>query len=110
MQLLSDVTRHRWCTITLTGVMAAGNVGDATFPSIVGLGLRNFPRDEHVRPCRNSRLELPVRAACTPRYFFNSIFCWTDKGHRAIEFFLYSLGQSARIGKSGLRTTFSDEP
>ena len=71
-QLRRHMRDNGRCAIPLRGKVAAGHESHAHFARKVRLRLGNLSGDEGIGASGNRRLEIALRAATAPRYFFNS--------------------------------------
>ena len=75
---------HRWRTKTFAGVVATGQVRDASFARIVRLRLGDLAGDEGVGPSANRGFKIALRATAAPCYVFDSSWRTTDKDYGPI--------------------------
>src|SRR5688572_5998174 len=64
--LQRDMRSHRRSAIALARVVPAGQEGNAAFAGIVGLRLRNLPRDEGICAGGDRRFEIALGTAGAP--------------------------------------------
>ena len=65
-KLHCHVRRHRRCTITFGGVVAARKKRNTALACQVHLWLRDFAGDEGLRSSRNGGFKIPLRTTCAP--------------------------------------------
>ena len=71
-KLGSHMRSHRRRTVTLGGVVAAGDKRYPHFARVVRLGLGDLASDENIRTGGNRILKIALRTTRAPRYVFYS--------------------------------------
>ena len=73
--LFCHMGRHSGGAVALRGMVPGGYEAHARLARKMRLGLGDFAGDENIRPCRDGRLEIPLRAARAPRHAAHGALC-----------------------------------